>query len=149
MADSFMSNIGSRYGITAGSRENTLYNALWVAQALLRKGYVHCPPLASTQCHVIFLWAIIMFCSLWALYLYLSCSWSNMHTVQTANYSSLHQFVLNVDVVICVIKNVQAIIAVTLTHFLIPIWTLANPHSSFENFQICEDRQKTNSYIHQ
>ncbi|TVU41934.1 hypothetical protein EJB05_15494 [Eragrostis curvula] len=36
--DSFMSNIGSRYGITAGSRENTLYNALWVAQALLRKG---------------------------------------------------------------------------------------------------------------
>ncbi|KAK3126561.1 hypothetical protein QOZ80_7AG0558490 [Eleusine coracana subsp. coracana] len=38
--DSFMSNIGSRYGITAGSRENTLYNALWVAQALLRKGSV-------------------------------------------------------------------------------------------------------------
>ncbi|XP_012699008.1 ATP-dependent DNA helicase 2 subunit KU70 [Setaria italica] len=37
--DSFMSNIGSRYGITAGSRENTLYNALWVAQTLLRKGY--------------------------------------------------------------------------------------------------------------
>ncbi|KAF8732088.1 hypothetical protein HU200_016048 [Digitaria exilis] len=37
--DSFMDNIGSRYGITAGSRENTLYNALWVAQALLRKGY--------------------------------------------------------------------------------------------------------------
>ncbi|KAM0824659.1 hypothetical protein ACQ4PT_070043 [Festuca glaucescens] len=36
--DSFMSNIGSRYGITSGSRENTLYNALWVAQALLRKG---------------------------------------------------------------------------------------------------------------
>jgi len=29
------------------------------------------------------------------------------------------------------------------------VWTLANPHSSFENFQICEDRQKTNSYIHQ
>ncbi|XP_052162491.1 ATP-dependent DNA helicase 2 subunit KU70 isoform X2 [Oryza glaberrima] len=38
--DSFMSNIGSRYGITSGSRENTLYNALWVAQALLRKGSV-------------------------------------------------------------------------------------------------------------
>ncbi|RLN34745.1 ATP-dependent DNA helicase 2 subunit KU70 [Panicum miliaceum] len=38
--DSFMSNIGSRYGITAGSRENTLYNALWVVQALLRKGSV-------------------------------------------------------------------------------------------------------------
>ncbi|KAF8772342.1 hypothetical protein HU200_005883 [Digitaria exilis] len=45
--DSFMDNIGSRYGITAGSRENTLYNALWVAQALLRKGYVHFRPLAS------------------------------------------------------------------------------------------------------
>lgn len=51
MADSFMSNIGSRYGITAGSRENTLYNALWVAQALLRKGYVHFPPFAFMQCH--------------------------------------------------------------------------------------------------
>ncbi|VAI13103.1 unnamed protein product [Triticum turgidum subsp. durum] len=38
--DSFMNNIGSRYGITSGSRENTLYNALWVAQALLRKGSV-------------------------------------------------------------------------------------------------------------
>ncbi|EER95967.1 hypothetical protein BDA96_02G056700 [Sorghum bicolor] len=38
--DSFMSTIGSRYGITSGSRENTLYNALWVAQALLRKGSV-------------------------------------------------------------------------------------------------------------
>uniref|UniRef100_A0ACD5UNJ6 Uncharacterized protein n=1 Tax=Avena sativa TaxID=4498 RepID=A0ACD5UNJ6_AVESA len=36
--DSFMSNIGSRYAITSGSRENTVYNALWVAQALLRKG---------------------------------------------------------------------------------------------------------------
>uniref|UniRef100_A0A0D9WWA0 ATP-dependent DNA helicase 2 subunit KU70 n=1 Tax=Leersia perrieri TaxID=77586 RepID=A0A0D9WWA0_9ORYZ len=38
--DSFVNNIGSRYGITSGSRENTLYNALWVAQALLRKGSV-------------------------------------------------------------------------------------------------------------
>ncbi|XP_008786103.2 ATP-dependent DNA helicase 2 subunit KU70 isoform X1 [Phoenix dactylifera] len=36
--DRFMSNIGSRYGIVSGSRENSLYNALWVAQALLRKG---------------------------------------------------------------------------------------------------------------
>jgi ATP-dependent DNA helicase 2 subunit 1 len=41
-----MSNIGSRYGITTGSRENTLYNALWVAQALLRKGYSHFPSFA-------------------------------------------------------------------------------------------------------
>lgn len=38
--DTFMSDIGSRYGITPGSRENSLYNAIWVAQALLRKGYV-------------------------------------------------------------------------------------------------------------
>ncbi|XP_010923465.1 ATP-dependent DNA helicase 2 subunit KU70 [Elaeis guineensis] len=36
--DTFMSNIGSRYGIVSGSQENSLYNALWVAQALLRKG---------------------------------------------------------------------------------------------------------------
>ncbi|KAG1368725.1 ATP-dependent DNA helicase 2 subunit KU70 [Cocos nucifera] len=36
--DKFMSNIGSRYGIASGSQENSLYNALWVAQALLRKG---------------------------------------------------------------------------------------------------------------
>ncbi|KAK9932771.1 hypothetical protein M0R45_019994 [Rubus argutus] len=36
--ESFMSKIGSQYGITSGSRENSLYNALWVAQALLRKG---------------------------------------------------------------------------------------------------------------
>ncbi|KAH7661314.1 DNA helicase protein [Dioscorea alata] len=34
----FMSNIGSQYGIIPGSRENSLYSALWVAQALLRKG---------------------------------------------------------------------------------------------------------------
>ncbi|XP_042387305.1 ATP-dependent DNA helicase 2 subunit KU70-like [Zingiber officinale] len=34
----FMNNIGSRYGILPGSRDNSLYNALWVAQALLRKG---------------------------------------------------------------------------------------------------------------
>ncbi|KAB2600363.1 hypothetical protein D8674_010634 [Pyrus ussuriensis x Pyrus communis] len=36
--ESFMSKIGSQYGIVSGSRENSLYNALWVAQALLRKG---------------------------------------------------------------------------------------------------------------
>ncbi|KAJ0982399.1 hypothetical protein J5N97_010654 [Dioscorea zingiberensis] len=36
--EAFLSNIGSRYGIIPGSRENSLYNALWVAQALLRKG---------------------------------------------------------------------------------------------------------------
>ncbi|XP_004296683.1 PREDICTED: LOW QUALITY PROTEIN: ATP-dependent DNA helicase 2 subunit KU70 [Fragaria vesca subsp. vesca] len=36
--ESFMSNIGSQYGINSGSRENSLYNALWVAQALLHKG---------------------------------------------------------------------------------------------------------------
>ncbi|KAJ3669862.1 hypothetical protein LUZ60_010186 [Juncus effusus] len=38
LEDDFLSSIGSRYGITAGSRENSLYNAIWVAQALLRKG---------------------------------------------------------------------------------------------------------------
>ncbi|EEF40803.1 ATP-dependent DNA helicase 2 subunit KU70 [Ricinus communis] len=36
--ESFMKEIGSQYGIVSGSRENSLYNALWVAQALLRKG---------------------------------------------------------------------------------------------------------------
>ncbi|KAF3457078.1 hypothetical protein FNV43_RR01735 [Rhamnella rubrinervis] len=36
--DSFMREIGSQYGIVSGSRENSLYNAVWVAQALLRKG---------------------------------------------------------------------------------------------------------------
>ncbi|RVW14203.1 ATP-dependent DNA helicase 2 subunit KU70 [Vitis vinifera] len=34
----FMKEIGSQYGIMSGSRENSLYNALWAAQALLRKG---------------------------------------------------------------------------------------------------------------
>ncbi|WOK99403.1 ATP-dependent DNA helicase 2 subunit KU70 isoform X1 [Canna indica] len=38
--DTFMSKIGSHYGVLPGSRENSLYNALWVAQALLRKGSV-------------------------------------------------------------------------------------------------------------
>ncbi|KAF8388525.1 hypothetical protein HHK36_027200 [Tetracentron sinense] len=36
--ETFMNEIGSQYGIVSGSRENSLYNALWVAQALLRKG---------------------------------------------------------------------------------------------------------------
>uniref|UniRef100_A0A166D353 Ku70/Ku80 N-terminal alpha/beta domain-containing protein n=1 Tax=Daucus carota subsp. sativus TaxID=79200 RepID=A0A166D353_DAUCS len=36
--ESFSKLIGSQYGILAGSRNNSLYNALWVAQALLRKG---------------------------------------------------------------------------------------------------------------
>ncbi|XP_048130782.1 ATP-dependent DNA helicase 2 subunit KU70 isoform X1 [Rhodamnia argentea] len=34
----FVKEIGSQHGIVSGSRENSLYNALWVAQALLRKG---------------------------------------------------------------------------------------------------------------
>lgn len=34
-----MKEIGSQYGMVSGSRENSLYNSLWVAQALLRKGY--------------------------------------------------------------------------------------------------------------
>ncbi|TMW97609.1 hypothetical protein EJD97_005237 [Solanum chilense] len=34
----FEKEIGSKYGIVPGSRDNSLYNALWVAQALLRKG---------------------------------------------------------------------------------------------------------------
>ncbi|XP_077229513.1 ATP-dependent DNA helicase 2 subunit Ku70-like protein [Tasmannia lanceolata] len=36
--ETFLNEIGSQYGIISGSRENSLYNALWVAQALLRKG---------------------------------------------------------------------------------------------------------------
>ncbi|KAL2928045.1 ATP-dependent DNA helicase 2 subunit KU70, partial [Bienertia sinuspersici] len=36
--ESFMKKIGSQYGIVSGSRDNSLYNALWVAQAILRKG---------------------------------------------------------------------------------------------------------------
>ncbi|XVF18554.1 hypothetical protein REPUB_Repub11eG0032600 [Reevesia pubescens] len=36
--ESFMKEIGSQYGIVPGSRENSLYNAIWVAQGLLRKG---------------------------------------------------------------------------------------------------------------
>ncbi|TXG66692.1 hypothetical protein EZV62_007967 [Acer yangbiense] len=38
MEESFQKVIGSQYGIVSGSRENSLYNALWVAQGLLRKG---------------------------------------------------------------------------------------------------------------
>ncbi|CAH2042694.1 unnamed protein product [Thlaspi arvense] len=38
MTESFTKEIGSQYGILSGSRDNSLYNALWVAQALLRKG---------------------------------------------------------------------------------------------------------------
>ncbi|KAM7514544.1 hypothetical protein LguiA_004127 [Lonicera macranthoides] len=34
----FNKEIGSQYGIVSGSRDNSLYNAIWVAQALLRKG---------------------------------------------------------------------------------------------------------------
>ncbi|KAK2971847.1 hypothetical protein RJ640_027007 [Escallonia rubra] len=36
--ESYSKQIGSQYGILSGSRDNSLYNALWVAQALLRKG---------------------------------------------------------------------------------------------------------------
>ncbi|XP_073280098.1 ATP-dependent DNA helicase 2 subunit KU70 [Primulina huaijiensis] len=36
--ESFSKEIGSKYGILSGSRDNSLYNALWVAQGLLRKG---------------------------------------------------------------------------------------------------------------
>ncbi|KAI8546268.1 hypothetical protein RHMOL_Rhmol07G0103800 [Rhododendron molle] len=36
--ESFTKEIGSQCGILSGSRDNSLYNALWVAQALLRKG---------------------------------------------------------------------------------------------------------------
>lgn len=36
--ETFMKTIGSQNGINSGSRENSLYNAIWVAQALLRKG---------------------------------------------------------------------------------------------------------------
>ncbi|XP_024960981.1 ATP-dependent DNA helicase 2 subunit KU70 isoform X1 [Cynara cardunculus var. scolymus] len=36
--ESFNKLIGSEYGIVSGSRDNSLYNAFWVAQALLRKG---------------------------------------------------------------------------------------------------------------
>ncbi|NP_001304206.1 ATP-dependent DNA helicase 2 subunit KU70 [Vigna radiata] len=34
----FSKNIGSQHGIVSDTRENSLYNAIWAAQALLRKG---------------------------------------------------------------------------------------------------------------
>ncbi|KAK4421555.1 ATP-dependent DNA helicase 2 subunit KU70 [Sesamum alatum] len=36
--ESFDKQIGSKYGILPGTRDNSLYNALWAAQAILRKG---------------------------------------------------------------------------------------------------------------
>ncbi|KAG5078693.1 hypothetical protein JHK82_057388 [Glycine max] len=36
--ESFSKIIGSQHGIVSGTRENSLYNAIWAAQALLRKG---------------------------------------------------------------------------------------------------------------
>ncbi|KAL8026628.1 hypothetical protein ABFX02_14G041000 [Erythranthe guttata] len=36
--ETFSKRIGSKYGILSASRDNSLYNALWAAQALLRKG---------------------------------------------------------------------------------------------------------------
>ncbi|XP_019441579.1 PREDICTED: ATP-dependent DNA helicase 2 subunit KU70 isoform X3 [Lupinus angustifolius] len=36
--ETFSKNIGSKQGIVSATRENSLYNAIWVAQALLRKG---------------------------------------------------------------------------------------------------------------
>ncbi|KAL3619918.1 ATP-dependent DNA helicase II subunit 1 [Castilleja foliolosa] len=38
--ESFSKQIGSQYGILSGTRDNSLYNALWAAQALLRKGSI-------------------------------------------------------------------------------------------------------------
>ncbi|KAK6145753.1 hypothetical protein DH2020_019622 [Rehmannia glutinosa] len=38
--ESFSKQIGSKYGILSGTRDNSLYNALWAAQALLRKGSI-------------------------------------------------------------------------------------------------------------
>ncbi|KAL0366703.1 UNVERIFIED_CONTAM: ATP-dependent DNA helicase 2 subunit KU70 [Sesamum radiatum] len=36
--ESFDKQIGSKYGILPGTRDNSLYSALWAAQAILRKG---------------------------------------------------------------------------------------------------------------
>ncbi|KAL2242494.1 UNVERIFIED_CONTAM: ATP-dependent DNA helicase 2 subunit KU70 [Sesamum indicum] len=36
--ESFDKQIGSKYGILPGTRDNSLYNAFWAAQAILRKG---------------------------------------------------------------------------------------------------------------
>uniref|UniRef100_I1NJE1 DNA helicase n=1 Tax=Glycine max TaxID=3847 RepID=I1NJE1_SOYBN len=38
LEESFSKIIGSQHGIVSGTRENSLYNAIWAAQALLRKG---------------------------------------------------------------------------------------------------------------
>ncbi|KAL8139740.1 hypothetical protein V2J09_005761 [Rumex salicifolius] len=38
LEETFQKDIGSQYGIMPGSRDNSLYNAIWAAQALLRKG---------------------------------------------------------------------------------------------------------------
>ncbi|WVY92644.1 hypothetical protein V8G54_031732 [Vigna mungo] len=38
LEESFSKNIGSQHGIVSDTRENSLYNAIWAAQALLRKG---------------------------------------------------------------------------------------------------------------
>ncbi|KAL2323806.1 hypothetical protein Fmac_022864 [Flemingia macrophylla] len=38
LEDSFAKHIGSQHGVVSGTQENSLYNAIWVAQALLRKG---------------------------------------------------------------------------------------------------------------
>ncbi|KAI5081910.1 hypothetical protein GOP47_0001653 [Adiantum capillus-veneris] len=40
ISETFDKDIGSKAGVTPGSRENPLYNALWIAQGLLRKGSV-------------------------------------------------------------------------------------------------------------
>ncbi|MED6171497.1 ATP-dependent DNA helicase II subunit 1 [Stylosanthes scabra] len=36
--ESFAKDIGSQHGIVSGTKENSLFNAIWAAQALLRKG---------------------------------------------------------------------------------------------------------------
>ncbi|QCE05667.1 ATP-dependent DNA helicase 2 subunit 1 [Vigna unguiculata] len=38
LEESFSKHIGSQHGIVSDTRENSLYNAIWAAQALLRKG---------------------------------------------------------------------------------------------------------------
>ncbi|KAK7310226.1 hypothetical protein RJT34_07610 [Clitoria ternatea] len=38
LEESFSKDIGSQHGVVSGTQENSLYNAIWTAQALLRKG---------------------------------------------------------------------------------------------------------------
>nr|KYP75522.1 ATP-dependent DNA helicase 2 subunit 1 [Cajanus cajan] len=38
LEESFSKSIGSQHGVVSGTQENSLYNAIWAAQALLRKG---------------------------------------------------------------------------------------------------------------